>query len=516
MVFSFFKKDPKDPRKGASGQPRQSPSGSRTGGATSVQTRPNPKPIGRPLAGPVNRSLSRPTSPTTAFPLTETAMPEREQARSRALETAAKIDAIESEMARDLMRGLGRSTDAPAPASAQGSKPAQAKGGRSAQGQSGNAAAAPLRPNASEEPESTTDILGGDIDAIEINTSGAGSVIDETAILFSNGQAEEAEAVLRAGLRGQDLGQATRMAWHMLFELVNQRGDKAAFEQLSMDFVLRFEHSPPGWIDYQAAPAVVMAPKVTAPPAPTGGPPGLRLPESIDAGIVTHLEQLRSLTASHAAVQLDVSDARRIDIAGAELMLRVLNAFKRSNHELTLLGAEPFAAMLAGSIEPGRRDAADSVWMLLLEVQRLLGQQDEFDETAIQYCITFEVSPPSWEPAPANLKVGAATAAISGSVAVSVTDTAASAFALRGVIDGEGEPHFGRLVAAARNQPQVVIDCMQLRRMAFSSGSAMIGMLRKMQQGGSAVELRNVNSLVAALLHLLGITTLISVQARRG
>lgn len=504
VVFSFFKKDPKDPKKGAGSRPKAAAAGPRTGGATEVTTRPTPKPIGRPLAGPVNRSLDRPTSPSTAFPLTETALPEREKARNRARETAAKIDAIESEMARDLMRGLGRSVNSPAPTDATPTKPGAA-----------DAPAAPstVKPAAEELAESVTDIFGGNIDAIEINTSGAGSIIDETAILFSNGQAEEAESVLRTGLRNGDLGNATRMAWQMLFELVNQRGDKAAFEQLSMDYVLRFEHSPPAWVEYVEAPAYRPAAKVVAQPLPSGAP-CVRLPASIDAGIIGHLEQLRTLTAAHAAVQLDVSDARQTDIAGADLLMRVLKAFKRSQRELTLVGAASFAAVLGRCIESGRRDPSDAVWMLLLEMQRMLGRQDEFEETAIQYCITFEVSPPSWEPPVANLKVADASSPLAGGTsAAAVTGTP---FELRGVIDGEGEPHYGRLVVAARNQPQVAIDCNQLRRLAFSAGSAMLSTLRKIQQGGSKVELHNVNALIAALLNLLGVTSIVPVLPRRG
>lgn len=506
MVFSFFKKDPKDPKKGVGGRTRLPATGPRTGGATDVATRPMPKPIGRPLGGPVNRSLDRPNAPSTAFPLTETALPERERARNRARETTAKIDAIESEMARDIMRGLGRSVEPSAPGKTAATKPPAPEAG---------AAAAPAaKASAPEQAEAITDILGGDIDAIEINTSGVGSVIDETAILFSNGQIEEAEAVLRAGLRGTDLGASTRMAWHMLFELVNQRGDKVAFEKLTMDYALRFEHSPPAWIDYTEAPA--SRPVASPMPQPAAvGAPGVRLPPSIDAGIVSQLEQLRSLTAAHAAIQLDASDASQVDIAGADLLLRVLKAFKRSQRELTLVGATSFAEVLSRSIESGRRDPSDAVWMLLLEVQRMLGQQDEFEETAIQYCITFEVSPPSWEPAAANLKVAAASSSPQhGNAPVSAATM--SPFELRGVIGGEGEPHFGRLVAAARNQPQIAIDCSQLRRLAFSAGSALLGTLRKIQQGGSQVELRNVNALVAALLNLLGITSIVSVQPRRG
>ncbi len=504
MVFSFFKKDPKDPRKGAGGgrSPQASP---RTGGATDVTTRPTPKPIGRPLAGPVTRSLNRPTGQSTAaFPLTETALPDRERARNRARETAAKIDAIESEMARDIFRGLGRSVGAPGTANT-------APGRGNTNEPASTAAPATLKPPVEEAAESATDIFAGNIDAIEINTSGAGSLIDETAILFSNGQTQEAESMLRAGLRSSDLGPATRLAWQMLFELINQRGDKAAFEQLTMDYVLRFEHSPPGWVDYVELPASRPVAKAAAQPAPSGAP-SVRLPESIDAAIVGSLEPLRGLTAAHAAIQLDVSDARRADAAGADLLLRVLKAFKKSQRELTVVGAASLAEVLSRSIESGRRDASDALWMLLLELQRMLGRQEEFEETAIQYCITFEVSPPSWEAAPANLKVAAASA----SAGVAAAPAAASPFELRGVVDGEGEPHFGRIISASRNQPKVVIDCNQLRRLAFSAGSALIGTLRKIQQGGSQVELHNVNALIAALLNLLGVTSLVPVLPRRG
>jgi len=498
VVFSFFKKDPKDARKGPGGRTRPPAGAGRASGATDLATRPLPKPIGRPLAGPTNRSLDRLSSPSTGSLAPDTNLPERERMRHNARRTAEKIDAIEAEMARDLMGNPSPTTVAPT------TRPRI-----SIVGETTVAPAPTTRPlEPAESVEINSEMLGGNIDAIEINTSGGSSVIDETAILFSNGQADAAENVLRAGLRRDDLGHSTRMAWHMLFELVNQRGDRDAFEKLTMDYALRFEDSPPAWIEYDdtVAPRTVTG---VAPQPAAKGWPGVRLPESVDAGIVSHLEQLRALTAAHAEVQLDVSDARRIDIAGASLLLRVVNAFRRSHRELTLVGAAHFAGVLSQMVESGRRDPSDALWMLLLEVLRMLDRQDEFEEAAIQFCITFEVSPPSWERPPANLKVAPASSApAAGAVA------AATPMELRGTVDGEGEPHFSRLVAAAKNQPEVVIDCGRLRRLTFSAASALVGTLRKIRQGGSAVELRNVSALVTALLHLLGIGSIASVQSR--
>ena len=508
MVFSFFKKDPKDSRKGAGGRSKPSAAAPRTGGGTDVATRPMPKPIGRPLPGPTNRSLDRSSLPAAGIPTTETALPDRERQRDHARKTAAKIDAIEAEMARDLMQGLGRNSGAPAPAPSPSAAPATIV-------RSGNTLPPMSKPTTivAAALDVNSEMLGGNIDAIEINTSGGSSVIDETAILFSNGQIDAAEAVLRAGLRRDDLGSATRTAWLMLFELVNQRGDRAAFEQLTMDYALRFENSPPAWVEYVESAAGRPAAATAAPPAaPRSGAPSVRLPPVIDAGIVGQLEQLRALTAAHAAVQLDVSDARSIDVAGASLLLRVLTAFKRSQRELTLVGAAGFAGVLSRSVESGRRDPSDALWMLLLEVLRMLDRQEEFEESAIQYCITFEVSPPSWEPPAANLKVAAAANA---PAAAADSVSAGSPLELRGVVEGDGEPHFSRLLAAARNQQQVAIDCMHLRRLAFSAGSSLLGALQRIRKGGATVELRNANTLVAALLHLLGITAIASVHPRQ-
>jgi ABC-type transporter Mla MlaB component len=504
VVFSFFKKDPKDAKKGAGGRGK-SPAGPRTGGGTDVATRPMPKPIGRPLAGPTNRSLDRSSLPATGIPTTETALPDRERQRDHARKTAAKIDAIEAEMARDLMHGMGRNSGSPAPAPA----PAPATIVRS-----GNTIPPMGKQTTIVAPslEVNSEMLAGDVDAIEINTSGGSSVIDETAILFSNGQLDAAEAVLRAALRRDDLGGSARMAWLMLFELVNQRGDRRAFEQLTMDYALRFENSPPAWMDYVEAtpsrPVASAAPQA----APQSGAPSVRLPPLIDAGIVAQLEQLRALTAAHAAVQLDVSEARSVDIAGASLLLRVLSAFKRSHRELTLVGAAGFADVLSRSVESGRRDPSDALWMLLLEVLRMLNRHEEFEEAAIQYCITFEVSPPSWEPPAANLKVAAASNA---PAATADSAAAGSPIELRGVVEGDGEPHLGRLLVATKNQQQVVIDCLHLRRLAFSAGSALLGTLQRIRKAGTAVELRNANTLVAALLHLLGVTAIAPVHTRQ-
>lgn len=533
MVFSFFKKDPKDGK--VAGR-----------SAGKAGARPAPKPMGKPLPDPAARNGSQP--PNSKFATTENALP-RDLARTLAMETAAKIDAIESEMARDFLRPAANTGSPAGDPTTRGRTAAAGATPPAAAAASARPPSVNKKPTAEPEEdtlEGSSDLLLGSLSGMELSSAGGGSVIDETAILFANGQAAEAEETLRQGLEAETVGSASQSAWLMLFELVNQRNDKASFEQLTMQYALRFENSPPAWMDYAAgsrpaaaSPAAALAAPAPAPvPAPvtaaaamlSEGLPMITLPADVDANVVKPLELLKTLAAQHSALAIDASQVRSVDLVGAELLLRVVNAFKRSNHELSILGCEQLQVPLRSAVEPGRRDASDATWMLLLEVLRLLDKQHDFEETGIQYCITFEVSPPSWEPPPPNLKTGPAPArTVATPVATPVSAPAPAVVApasapaaeaigpldWRGAVEGEGEPQFGRLVAESRNSKQLQVECRYLQRMAFSAASALLTHVMRLQSGGVRVEFRNVNPLVVALLNLLGVTAVAHVQPRR-
>jgi len=484
VVFSFFKKDPKD----------ADPSSAKAGSTRSS------KPLARPLPGPVSRNASATVPRSTN---TDATVPDKDLARTLAMETAAKIDAIESEMARDFMRPSG------SPAFANSA--ANSTLGRLSQQPVEQALPTVVqtqvntdirRDTALDLVDLTVDEWQGNANAIELHGEGSGSAIDEAAILFANGLIEPAEAGLRAAIHSDALGDAAQRAWLMLFELFQQRGDKASFDNLTIEYVLRFESSPPAWIDYKDETAELNAGKTAS------GAPVVQLPAAVDANVVKALEQLKNYSAQHQSLTLDASGVREIDLVGAELLLRVINAFKRASHELLVLGADQLITPLRAAVEPGRRDQSDAAWMLLLEVFRLLQRQHDFEETGIQYCITYEVSPPSWEPPPPSLKTRAATPA---DRPVEVDD----GLQWRGTVRGTGEPHFGKLMSAARTEKRLAVDCTYLKRIEFSTATALLSLLTKVRQSGVTIEFRNVNYLVAALYSLLGVDMVADVQLRR-
>lgn len=488
MAFSFFKKDSKDAATAVKAGSRQSTSA---------------KPAARPLPGPVNRNPSSTIARGSQGPATTNTVTDKDLHRTLAIETAAKIDAIESEMARDFLRPGGAPSMFPnSAANSTLQRPSQ---------QPDAAEAAPANGKDDRSIEAL-DIISedwaGNVNAFELSAEGGGSAIEETAILFANGLIEPAEAGLRAAIQSDQLGESAQRGWLMLFELLQQRGDRAGFDSLTIEYVLRFESSPPAWLEYRDDHDLAALEAAVGRPAQTASAPIIVLPEAVDAGVVTHLEQLKNHSQSHQSITLDSSNVRSIDPVGAELLLRVINAFKRASHELLLQGADQLLTPLRAAVEAGRRDPSDAVWMLLLEVFRLLNRQHDFEETGIQYCITYEVSPPSWEPAPPNLKTRAA-------VPQAVVAEAVDGLSWRGTLRGEGEPHFGRLMAASRIDKQLIVDCMYLKRVEFSTATGMLAMVTKVRQNGASIEFRNVNYLIGALFALLGVDAVAQVQLRR-
>jgi ABC-type transporter Mla MlaB component len=486
VAFSFFKKEPKDAGPAVKAGARQSTPA---------------KSSARPLPGPVNRNPSSTMARSAQTPATSSTLADKDLHRTLALETAAKIDAIESEMARDFLRPGGAPTMFPnSAANSTLQRPSQQPVGAEV------AVASAVKDDKPLEPlDIISEDWAGNVNAFEVSAEGGGSAIEETAILFANGLIEPAEAGLRSAIQADQLGEAAQHGWLMLFELLQQRGDRAGFDSLTIEYVLRFESSPPAWIDYRDEHDPGAAVGRTA---QTGSAPVIVLPEAVDEGVVKHLEQLKNHSQSHQSITLDSSNVRSFDPVGAELLLRVINAFKRASHELLLQGADQLVTPLRAAVEAGRRDPSDAVWMLLLEVFRLLNRQHDFEETGIQYCITYEVSPPSWEPPPPNLKTRAA-------VPQAIVPDSADGLSWRGTLRGEGEPQFGRLMAASRIDKQLIVDCMYLKRVEFSTATGMLAMVTKVRQNGASVEFRNVNYLIGALFALLGIDAVAQVQLRR-
>jgi anti-anti-sigma regulatory factor len=409
-----------------------------------------------------------------------------------AAQTMAKINAIESEM----------NLSAPDPLLAQKQRSNASVTTLSTQAQKPSS-----ETQANTNSFATSALLGNSAGAsnLEILGSTVSPVLEEAAILFSNGQAAEAASLLQSDIE-ENAGQPTvQSSWLMLFDVFQALNKEADFENLSIDYAARFESSPPAWRGKRALEDEKQ----------TSGNYSLVLtPEALDQNITKIITQIQNATGKGRPVLLEMSKLKTIDPFAAENLLKTLNAFKKAKREIAFAPVEKMAAACRLGVEAGRRDTSDALWLLLMESLRLLGKQQEFEDTSIDYCVTFEVSPPSWEPMPEWIRAEAAAPVTMPESEKLGTRVEESIFHLVGDLKGSIAVEAGLLNDYASSRRDVMIDCSDLRRIEFVTAGQLQNQLTTMRNLGKNILLNNVTMPVATLFGVVGMNDIAVIKLR--
>jgi anti-anti-sigma regulatory factor len=424
-----------------------------------------------------------------------------ESQRELARRTAEKIDQIESEMIAAVPATRSAPVTQPMPAARPLVPPVHGLEAQTA----ARTPPAPLPPL-----EFATSVVLGNAHGggIEVSQSNLPPELEEAAILYANGQPQPAAATLKAAIARGGLDQNAHHAWRMLFDVLQAIGDKAGFEAVALDFAARFEKSPPAWQGAAVPPP--------ARRASTGGAV-VGFPARIDASVQRQLEQLARAAGAKRAITIDFGTTSSVDPAVAATLVQGIVAFERGGLELVVTGAQRLFDAARAAIEPGRRDDPDGCWQLAMLGLRLLGEKQAFDDLAIDFCVTYEVSPPSWEPLPPCIRT--ARAAAQPAVADADDEPAAqadgSAFALRGEIAGRMTSELAALRQHADGCSEVLIDCRALSRLDFVAAGELLNEVAAQCAAGRAVLFVEPSAIVEALLVVMGIHELAEIRRRK-
>jgi hypothetical protein len=101
----------------------------------------------------------------------------------------------------------------------------------------------------------------------------------------------------------------------------------------------------------------------------------------------------------------DWSALSSIDAEASARLSELFRGWIVQDLDMRWLGGDRLMTVLAEAAPTGVRDTDPAHWQLRLDALRMTNRPDQFDEAAIDYCITYEVSPPSWEPARCQVRV---------------------------------------------------------------------------------------------------------------
>lgn len=315
-------------------------------------------------------------------------------------------------------------------------------------------------------------------------------------MLYANGNVREAEAVLD-GVLSEGADGAGEGLWMMLLDLYRLTGQKERFESRVLDYATRFERSPPAWEDLSNKAS--RRPKAEAIPL-------FNIAGVLSAGVAEQCRQIRVIGERGGSVRLDLKRLRSFDEEGCTLLMELIAHLKAERVKMALINSGHLAEMLAPHVKPGEAKARP-VWLLLLELLQHTGEFERFEQVALDYAITFEESPPSWE----------AVEPIASSELKQIEEEQArseAGFVFEGELLNAGGDTLRKLAAAASERDAMEVDCTELRRMDFVTAGTLFNIVATLRSQGKLVTLVNVNAMVGALLRVMGVDQVAQVTLR--
>lgn len=340
------------------------------------------------------------------------------------------------------------------------------------------------------------------IQVVEISVEDV-AAIEEAAVLFANANEAGAKAVLEEAVEG--VSERSDRLWRMLFDLYRLTGDRPAFEARGVVFAQLFERSPPIW-DESIPVAQSLAPRKEAAPA-------VNLSGNLSGNARTQFEQLVRIGAKTGKLRIDLSRLRGIDEAGCILLSDTLDALRRARVKVALLGARQALSLLEPQVKTGE-PVGRAIWLCALAMLQQLQEQEHFEDMAINFAITFEESPPSWEATAPMLDLVATGDELTDSLVEAATPDAGR-FVLEGTIGGAQPEVLRQIAAYAADRDSVELDATHLKRLEFVSAGALFNQFALLRSQGKLMVIHHPNEMVAALMRVMGIDQVAEIDYKK-
>jgi hypothetical protein len=355
--------------------------------------------------------------------------------------------------------------------------------------------------------------------------------LDEAVIAFANADFTQCEGALQRIIGAGSARAQHAETWLVLFDLYRATGQQPRFESLAMEYAQQFGWSAPQWYSLPKLVADAQAdePMVSHGDAATGEV-GWICPERLDIDAVS---RLRSQTLQMPLPWVfDWSQLNHVDAEAAMQLSTLFRLWAGQALEMRWLAGNRLFQVLQEAAPTGVRDADPAFWLTRLDALRLANRADQFDEAAIDYCVTYEVSPPSWEPARCRVHIGGSglatrTPSLSMVSEVSTSflesslgDTASGGIEmahveLSGQLVGDIGATLSKLQGELGAATVVSVSCARLIRVDFIAAGDLLNWVLARRNEGRTVQFVDAHRLVALFFGAMGINEHARVRVRK-
>ncbi len=388
------------------------------------------------------------------------------------------------------------------------------------------------------QPESlSTSFSASKLFALDVEEVPHDAEHEEAAIRFANGDDQAAEAALLDALGPSGTHVNQDETWLTLFDFYRATGNHDSFEQHGIDYANRFGRSAPAWFSMPDLVAKLQSGSGASTDRKADAAAQWTAPSNVGVQSVAALRG--TLAKAQQPWRIDWTKVKNIDPAAFDLLGSLFSAWALQPVRLEFLGLRQLDTVLKNITPSGQREVPPAAWKLRMEAQRVTHRPDDFELTALDYCVTYEVSPPSWDGVKCNFKTLDPDSQFGGSTIIgdafrdsmsapgtsNFGDThmgAASsqfhhitAVELSGHILGDATQALERLETKLFGADLMSISCAKLIRVDFSAAGTLLNWVSARQSEGRVVQFTDVHRMVAAFFHVIGISEHARVMVRR-
>ncbi len=349
--------------------------------------------------------------------------------------------------------------------------------------------------------------------------------LEEAAIRFANGDNAGAETGLLNALQGDDLRPSLARTWTTaLFDLYRATGQQARFDRVAIEYAERFGRSAPAWFSMPDMLGVKSATSMAGTvPSKLMDEPIWRSPADFNRESVDELSL--AVANVNPPWYLDWREIKAIEPDAVDALGNLFTQWCGTSVQLRFAGSESLEKVLQSSTPPGDKSVSQAQWRLRMDALRIMQMQDEFELAALDYCVTYEVSPPSWQDArcsfyrerPVASEADSTMSAVGGlaygvpvqndaqTVPMAFEPASIAIVELSGEIQGEATEALAKLETALQGAERLVISCANLVRVDFSAAGSILNWVAMRQAEGCQLQFHDVHRLVATFFHVIGI-----------
>ncbi len=363
--------------------------------------------------------------------------------------------------------------------------------------------------------------------AEELSDDASDPELEEAAIRFANGDDEGAESGLMDALKSSEGQSEFAPLWMAaLFDFYRATNQPHKFDSLALDFADKVGRSAPAWMSMTDQISAKVAEEIER-----TRPQGLRAKAIWESPPVLSLAAMGELHLALANApspwHLNWSGLQEILPDALRMLSSLFANWCTQPVSLHFEGASTLDRVLKACTPSGSKTVNTLWWRLRMDGLRIMRLQDEFELVALDYCVTYEVSPPAWADAaceylvdgvqvtgtPLAESVHTHSASLrtdppdhAYTVPAGMEDVPAVVIELAGEILGDAAEALQRL-ESGRHQGvgRLVVSCAKLIRVDFSAAGSILNWVANREEEGCHVQFREVHRLVGAFFNVIGI-----------